>query len=207
MPGAVYAVSSDGLIHSLNEHTGGDLVPAARFIRGNAKVEDVISIANVVYAVTADDCGGAPNGVWSIDLKDNMVNEWKTDDASVIGLAFGTDGTVYATTTNGIATLEEKTLKFKRQEHGPFATAPLVFKFKDKEYVAAGNKSGHIFVMDPVSLDLLVNLSGGGAKLSSAFASWEDSETKTPWLVAVKDSKVVAYKAVDKNGSDRKSVV
>ena len=98
-PGTVYALSSDGLIHVLNQHTGTDIVPAARFIRGNAKAHDVISVGNVVYAVTSDDCGGAPNGVWAIDLTDNMVNEYKTSAASVLGLAFGADGTVFATTT------------------------------------------------------------------------------------------------------------
>ena len=114
-PGAVYAVSSDGLVHVLNQHTGTDLNPAARFIRGNAKVHDVISVGNVVYAVTSDNCGAAPNGVWSLNIEDNMVNECKTGEASVIGLAFGSDGTVFATTTKGMLALEQKTLKLKQQ--------------------------------------------------------------------------------------------
>jgi hypothetical protein len=200
-PGAVYAVSSDGLIHVLNQHTGADIVPAARFVRGNAKVRDLISVANVVYAVTSDDCGGAPNAVWSVALDNNLVSEWKTGDASVIGLAFATDGTVYATTTKEIAALDQKTLKVKKQRDGSYGTAPMVIKFKDKEYVAAGNVSGHVFLLDPVSLDLIVNVPGNGAKIGGAFASWEDAESKTRWLLAVKNNKAVAFKAGDENGT------
>ena len=200
-PGTVYAVSSDGLIHVLNQHTGTDIVPAARFIRGNAKVHDLISVANIVYAVTSDDCGGAPNAVWSIALDNNLVSEWKTGDASVIGLAFASDGTLFATTTKGIAALDQKTLKVKAEETSEPATAPMVFKFKDKEYVAAGNVHGHVLVRDPVSLALVANVPGNGAKMGGAFASWEEPETKTRWVLAVKNGKVVAYKAVEENGS------
>lgn len=198
-PGTVFAVSSDGLIHSLNIHTGADLVPAARFIRGNAKVHDLMSVANTVYAVTSDDCGGAPNAVWSINLENNLVSEWKTD--SVIGLAFATDGTVYATTTKEIAALDQKTLKVKAEQMGPFATAPLVFKFKDQEYVAAGNVSGHVFAMDPLTLALLVNIPGHGVKMGPAFASWEEPESKTRWLLAIRAGKLVAFKAAEENGA------
>jgi len=202
-PGAVYAVSSDGLIHSLNQHTGADLLPAARFIRGNAKVHDLISVANIVYAVTSDDCGGTPNAVWSIALENNLVSEWKTGEASVIGLAFAADGTVYATTTKGIAALDQKTLKVKAEEESGSAivTAPMVIKFKDKEYVVAGNVHGHILVSDPASLALVANVPGNGAKLGGAFASWEEPESKTRWVLAVRNGKVVAFKVGDANGT------
>lgn len=201
MPGAVYAVSSDGLIHSLNQHTGADLVPAARFIRGNAKVRDLITVANIVYAVTSDDCGGAPNAVWSIALENNLVSEWKTGEASVIGLAFASDGTLFATTTKGIAALDGKTLKVKVEREGSYATSPMVVKFKDKEYVAAGNISGHVFVLNPVSLDLLVNVAGHGVSMGTALASWEESESKTRWILAIRAGSVVAFKMVEENGS------
>ncbi len=201
IPAVVYALSSDGLIHTLNQHTGTDIGPAFRFIRGNAKAHDLISVGNFVYAVTSDGCGGAPNGVWSINMENTLVSEWKTGDASVLGLAFGEDS-LFATTTEGIAALDPQTLKVKQQKPygGEGGTSPLVFKFKGKEYVAAGNVSGHIFVMDPESLSLLVNVPGHGAKIGNAFASWEDAESQTRWILAVKDGKVVAFKAAWENG-------
>ena len=200
-PGAVYALSSDGLIHVLNQHTGQDIVPAARFIRGNAKAHDVIHVGNVVYAVTSDGCGGTPNGVWAIDLTDNMVNEWKTGEASVIGLAFGTDGTVFASTTKGLAALEPKTLKVKAQEESESSTPPMVFKFKDKEYVVAANVHGHILVRDPATLALVANVPGNGGTIGGALASWEDAESKTRWILATRGGTVVAFKVVEKDGS------
>lgn len=199
-PGTVYALSSDGLIHVLNQHTGQDIVPAARFIRGNAKAHDVISVGNVVYAVTSDNCGAAPNGVWAIDLANNMVNEWKTGEASVLGLAFLTDGTVIATTTKSLAALEAKTLKPKQQFDAEWASTPMVIKVKDKEYVVASNVHGHIFLLDPVSLELAVNVPGNGATIGNSFASWEEAETKTRWILAVKNGAVVSYKVVEKDG-------
>ena len=215
-PGAVYAVSSDGLIHSLNQHTGADLVPAARFIRGNAKVHDLISVANIVYAVTSDDCGGAPNAVWSIALDNNLVSEWKTGEASVIGLAFASDGTVFATTTKGIAALDQKTLKVKAEQTSESATTPMVFKFKDKEYVAAGNVHGHILVRDPATLEIVVNVPGNNTGMGMSLASWEEppvdtggpsvAEAKTEpkhgtrWILAIKGANVVAYRVVEQDG-------
>jgi outer membrane protein assembly factor BamB len=200
-PGAVYALSSDGLIHTLNQNTGTDIAPAFRFIRGNAKAHDLISVANVVYAVTSDNCGGTPNAVWSINLEDTLVSEWKTGDASVLGLAFGSDGTVYATTSKGIAALEQKTLKVKQLEDSESATPPLVFKFKDKEYVVAANVHGHILVRDPASLAIVVNVPGNGSGIGNALASWEEAESKTRWILATKGSSVVAFKVVEDGGS------
>jgi len=199
-PGAVYALSSDGLIHVLNQHTGQDIVPAARFIRGNAKAHDVIQVGNVVYAVTSDNCGAAPNGVWAINLETNGVNEWKTGEASVLGLAFLADGTVIATTTKGLAALEAKTLKVKQQFDAEWASTPMVIKVADKEYVVASNIHGHVFLLDPTSMQLVVNVAGNGATIGSSFASWEEAESKTRWIVAVKNNAVVSFKVVEKDG-------
>lgn len=200
MPGAVYAVTSDGLVHTLNEHTGGDLVPAARFIRGNAKVHDVISVANFVYAVTSDNCGGAPNGIWAIDLADNRVSEWKTGEASVEGLAFGTDGTVFVTTSDGLLSLEEKTLKLKQQHAGAFSASPLVFKVKDKEYVAAGSADGSVVVLDAAGLGTVSEMSAGSGKIGTALATWEDAD-KMRWILAPRGGNIVAFKVAEENGS------
>jgi outer membrane protein assembly factor BamB len=200
VPAAVYALSSDGLIHTLNQHTGGDLSPALRFLRGNAKALDLLAAGNMVYAVTADKCGGAPNGVWSINVDSTLVSEWKTGDASALGVALGSD-TLFATTTAGIAALNPKTLEVRQQQEGPFDTHPLVFKFKGKEYVVTGNTSGHVFVMDPVSLAILVNVPGNDLKLGSALATWEDEESKARFIVASWGNKIVSFKLVEENGA------
>jgi len=164
-------------------------------------VQDLISVANIVYAVTSDGCNGVPNAVWSVALENNMVNEWKPEDASVIGLAFAGDGTVYATTTKGIAALDQKTLKVKAEDTSESITGPLVFKFKDKEYVVAANAHGHILVRDPATLASVVNVPGNNAKIGSSLASWEDPETKTRWVLASKNGGILALKVVEENGT------
>jgi outer membrane protein assembly factor BamB len=190
-PATVYAVSSDGLLHVLNQHTGEDVVPAARFVRANAKVRDVMWVNNVIYAATVDNCGGAPNGVWALDLADNMVYEYKTGDSMVVGMAIGGDGTVYATTGQGILALEQKTLKLKSQRDGSYVTAPTVFKIGEKEYIAAGNEHGHVLVLD-TKLELTGNAPGAGKP--SNLATWEDPD-KVRWIVAAKGNSIQAYKA------------
>jgi outer membrane protein assembly factor BamB len=119
----------------------------------------------------------------------------------VLGLAFASDGTLFATTTKGIAALDQKTLKVKVEETSESATTPLVFKFKDKEYVAAGNVHGHILVRDPATLAIVVNVPGNGSGIGSALASWEEAESKARWILAVRGASVVAFKVVEENGT------
>ena len=64
----------------------------------------------------------------------------------------------------------------------------------------ASNVHGHVFLLDPASLELVVNVPGNGAKVGEAFASWEDAENKTRWVLAVKNNAVVSYKVADKDG-------
>jgi outer membrane protein assembly factor BamB len=192
-PATVYALSSDGLLHVLNQHTGEDVVPAARFVRANAKVRDLMWVNNVIYAATVDNCGGAPNGVWALDLADNMVYEYKTGDAMVVGLAFGSDGTLYASTDKGMLALEQKTLKLKLQRDGSYVTAPAVFRIGEKEFIAAGNEHGHVLVLD-TALELAGNVHVGDGKLAGAFATWEDAD-KVRWILVAKGNNIQAYKA------------
>ncbi len=46
-----------------------------------------------------------------------------------------------------------------------------------------------------------MNVPGNGVKIGSAFASWEEPESKTRWVLAVKNGKVVAFKVVEENGT------
>jgi outer membrane protein assembly factor BamB len=108
---------------------------------------------------------------------------------------------VIASTTKGLAALEPKTLKVKAQEESESSTPPMVFKFKDNEYVVAANVHGHILVRDPATLALVANVPGNGATIGGALASWEEPESKTRWILATKGGAVVAFKVVDKDGS------
>jgi PQQ-like domain len=163
----VYAISSGGLLHALNPQDGTDMVPPIEFLPPGARATGSILLDSVLYAATTGGCGGAPNGVWAIELADNAntVAHWESQGAVAgDGPAFGTDGTVYAATggdeasgssdTNAVVALEPKTLKVKGtfSAKTPFTTAPIVFADKGRAFVAAGNQDGRVYVLDAASL-------------------------------------------------------
>ncbi len=162
----VYAISSGGLLHALNPQDGTDMVPAIKFLPPGTRTTGSILLDSVLYAATTGSCGGAPNGVWAIELANNAntVTHWETKGAVAgDGPAFGTDGTVYAATggeasgtsdTNAVVALEPKTLEVTGtfSAKTPFTTAPIVFADKGHAFVAAGNKDGRVYVLDAASL-------------------------------------------------------
>src|SRR3984893_11539219 len=102
----VYAVSSGGLLHTLNPQTGDDLAPAIRFLPPNAKAVGSILIDPILYVATRDGCGAAANGVYAIDIASDAkpVTHWDSKGVNVAGnagLTFGTDGNIYVATEGG----------------------------------------------------------------------------------------------------------
>jgi len=85
----VYAVASDGYLHTLRSSNGSDAEPPTPFLPPGAKPSALIFVDGVVYASTADECGTAPNGVWALDLTADAdtrkVVSWKTAGANVAG--------------------------------------------------------------------------------------------------------------------------
>jgi outer membrane protein assembly factor BamB len=174
---AVYAVSSGGLLHFLNPHIGEDIQPPVKFLSPGAKVSGLIQVDNVLYAGTADNCGGTPNGVWAMDLASEKrpVTRWGSGAtlAGTTGPAFGLDGTVFVATgssnlgsaspkpgtagasggrqlSHSVVALEAKTLKQRDSFTAttPFVTSPMVFSLKDRDVVAAANSDGQIYLLD-----------------------------------------------------------
>ena len=102
----VFAISSGGMVHVMNPQTGTDQIPPVKLLPANAKVVGSILVDNVLYAATTDNCGGAANGVWAVDLASDAktVTTWDAKGAAVAGTAaptFGTDGTIYVATGAG----------------------------------------------------------------------------------------------------------
>ena len=66
-------------------------------------------------------------------------------------LALATDGTVVVAVTNGVVTLDPKTLAVRHSYSDPaktMVTGPLVFRQNDKDMVAVGTKDGQILLLD-----------------------------------------------------------
>jgi hypothetical protein len=227
-PDAVYAVTTDGMLHTLYISNGGDAKPPVRFLPANANASGLLLVDNVIYASTSGNCGGAPNGVWAIDTAAETPTpmHWATNGGGVAGTygaALGTDGTVYAATEDGdytptafsdsLVALEAKTLKMKdwfTPGKSEFTSSPVVFMHKegdkDKDLIAVANKDGNIYLLDSAALGgadhktplASAHYAASGAD-AGALASWEDA-SGTRWVLVSSANSVIALKVVDQNG-------
>jgi hypothetical protein len=199
--GVSYVISSDGMLHVLGLPSGKDIQRPAPFLPANARWSAPVAVDTMMYAATSGNCGGAPDGVWAIDLDSDAkpVVSWKTDGAGVVGaVALTTNGTLIAaigpgqTTgdgkSNAIVALDPKTLQLKdwfAQSSTEFATGPTILRDKDKDLVAAATKDGRILLLDAASLggsDHATPLfaskpfsSAGGSVSGDALAAWQQT--------------------------------
>jgi outer membrane protein assembly factor BamB len=148
------------------------------------------------------------------------VASWTTNGGSVAGSAgpaLGTDGTVYVATEDGdysatafsdaVVSLDAKTLKQKdyfTPGRTPFASSPVVFQFRGKDLIVAGNQDGRLYLLDSASL-------GGADHKTPLFATppvagaiagvstFEEADG-TRWVVAASGA-LTAFKVVDANGA------
>jgi hypothetical protein len=90
-----------------------------------------------MYAATSQNCGGAPNGIWAIDLagENKAVMSWTTNGGGIVGaMAFTGDGTLIAAIgpgkvsaggyTNAIVAFDPKTLHVKDWFTSPTVDSP-----------------------------------------------------------------------------------
>jgi outer membrane protein assembly factor BamB len=196
-PFLVYALSSDGMLHSLHLSNGADFAPPVKFVPPNANASGLIVVDNVAYVATEGNCGGAENGIWALDLVSKQVSAWKGNVAGQAGPAFSGDGTIYVATASGgdtpnsLVALEPKTLAVKSSYSAgnqEFTSSPVIFDYKGKTLVAATTRDGRVHLLDSD------NLKGGALFTSPAFskagdfapgalASWQDAGG-TRWILA-----------------------
>jgi len=165
----VYAISSGGLLHTLNPQTGDDMTPPVKLLPPNAKAVGAVLIDTTMYVATRDGCGTAANGVYAMDLGSDAktTTHWESKGGSVAGSAgitFGTDGNIYVATdgggpgsndANAIVALDPKTLAARdwfSPGSTPFTTSPVAFNYKGKDLIVAANADGRLYVLDAGSL-------------------------------------------------------
>jgi len=208
MPSYAYALSSDGKLHAMYVSNGEEPNAAVQFIPANANAVGLTVTDGVAYVATINGCGGAPNGIWAMDLSSKQVNSWKAASSisGTSGFAFGPDGTIYAGTEGGeLVGLEAKTLKVLATYKAGvgFASTPSVFDYKDKPMVTIAAKDGSIHVLPP-ALDAPVAktpaVSSSGEVTAGALATWQDREG-TRWILAPAAGSVAAWKLTGEGGS------
>jgi len=195
---ALYAISADGVVHSINIHNAADFEPPVPFLPAGARVSGFTVINLIAYAATSHGCGGAPDAVWSIDLGSAVktVKQWKLESGGESGdpaLAFGSDATVYVAAGNELTALDAKTLELKARFLGP-STAAVIFPYKGNDLVAAASRDA-ISLLDSKSFVLLDHGTAG----ASALATFDESDG-TRWLIASGANKLAAFKVVEKDG-------
>ena len=185
-----YAVAADGTLRTVYISNGTESVPPIPFVPANASVQGFVVIGKTAYAATQD-CNGKPSGVWALDLTTKQVTSWKPSNGSVAGgegISFGPDGVVYATTTAGdMVGLDPAKLAVKDafQTGVGFTSSPVVFKYQDRDLVAAAAKDGRIYVFDSASLKTpLAKSQPYSANFAPrALSTWQSADG-TRWLLA-----------------------
>ena len=219
--GVGYVVSSDGMLHVLGLASGKDLQRPAAFLPANSKWSAPVAVDTTLYAATSGKCGGAPAGVWAIDLDSEQkpVVSWKTNGGEVVGaVAFTPEGTLIAAIgpgqatgdgkVNAIVALDPKTLTIKdwfSQPTAEFVTGPTVIRHNNRTIVAAATKDGRVILLDAASLGgsnhdtpLAASTSafGAGSAVSAeALAAWQEQGGGTSWILLPISGKLGASSA------------
>src|SRR4051812_18970220 len=199
--GVAYVIASDGMLHVVGLPSGKDIQRPAAFLPANARWSAPIGVGTRLYAATSAECGGAPAGVWSIDLDSDRkpVSSWKTNGGNIVGaVAFTPDNTLIAAIgpgqtsgdgkANAIVALDPQTLQLKdwfTQPTAEFVTGPTIIDYTGKQVIAAATKDGRVILLDAASLGganhttpLFASkpLLGNGAAVSgAALAAWQQS--------------------------------
>jgi outer membrane protein assembly factor BamB len=190
---------------------GSDVEPPVPFVPPHADARGLIVVDDVAYvATTGGGCGKAPAGIWALDLGTRRVTTWRAPVgaggiAGEVGLAIGSDGTIYVATTSGeLVALEPRTLVPKgtyRSGGAAFTSSPIILEQHGTMLIAAATRDGRIHLLDGARLTSVSAPASAPAGLAAgALVSWADSGA-TRWLLAPGHDGVGALKVVDQNGA------
>jgi outer membrane protein assembly factor BamB len=205
------AISADGMFHSMYISNGEEPAPPVAFLPANANARGLIVLDNVAYAATSAGCGGAPNGVWALDIASKEVVHWTPatgDIAGSAGPAFGPDGAAYVATTGGdLVALEPKTLQLRATYHSgnqAFVSSPVVFEYNSEQtkaaVIAAATGDGRLHLVAVSSAAASLSGAAFPAVVSGALASWQDA-AGTRWLAAPSNNSIAAWKVAGDSGA------
>lgn len=202
---SVIYMLAGGVLHTLNVSNGDDVVPPIEFVPRDSIAQGLTVVDNFAYAVTRG-CNGGHAALWALDLATKQTVMWNPpsgDIAGTDGLAFGPDGTIYVATGGSLVAFSAKTLVVKSSYEAPaeFATSPVVFGYKGRNFVAAATRDGSVRVIDSTSPSAAVldASSSSAAFPAGTLASWQ-SLNGARWLIATSSSSISAWKIVERDG-------
>ena len=205
-PNYLYALSSDGLFHSMYISNGDEPKPAVPFIPANANAGGLTVIDGWAYVATMNGCGGVPDGIRAMDIESGKVTKWVSSSGSIAGEAgpaFGPDATIYAATAKGdlVAIDSEKlTTKATYSAGSPLVSSPVLFQMKDKTLLAVTAADGNIHIVDTASLSAPLSKTAANAK--GPLSSWQDP-SGARWLLSATANNITAWKVSESGSLDR----
>jgi outer membrane protein assembly factor BamB len=209
-PTSVYVISSDGRLHRLNTSTGDDITQPVSVLPANAHVAGLNIADNVIYAVTSQNCNGAQDAVWAIDLNGESPKaaSFELKGGGVWGLGgpvIGRDGTVYVQTGDGsLLSLSPRELELKHSVTLPAeskpnkaardidmnAPSPVVFAYNGHDLIVTAAHDGRLYLLDAASFQLLYRTPPMANSENSVdrgvwgnLSSWEDADGAR-WVLA-----------------------
>jgi outer membrane protein assembly factor BamB len=188
----LYVLSSDGNLHSIRPSDGADMAPTRNFIPGSSYASSLNVARDFVYATTSAGCGGAPDGVWALNVnspssKANFFPAKTSAAPRNVGVSVGSTGTIYSAFAGAVFSLTPGDLRLK--DHFSFAqpvnVAPIALEWKGRELIAGAGKYGGIFLRDATGKTLFSSFPFGKAAtrrgFTGSFATWQDA-AGTRWL-------------------------
>jgi len=186
----VYVLPSDGMLRTLNAMNGADAESPVPFLPPHTNARGLIIVDDVAYVATARGCGGAPDGIWALDLGAKQVTTWRAPGgiAGALGPAVAPDRTIYVTTGDGqVIALEPRTLKQRRayRSGGPaFVSSSVIFDHRGRLLIAAASRDGRVRMLDSRGTAFIRTplVAHAAAPAAVALASWADTND-TRWLL------------------------
>jgi outer membrane protein assembly factor BamB len=171
----IYVLTPDGMLHEQVMTTGADFAPPVKFLpAANGSPYGLNFAEKTIFTTTGRDCGGAPDGLWAIDLTsaDYPVASYTTQKVRQLGLtgpAITPEGTsilvtgpgtsdpnagVYANSVVSVA--KDMKVEDWYTPEGGIASyegiSPITFTYKETQLVVAPGKDGSLALLDAKSL-------------------------------------------------------
>jgi outer membrane protein assembly factor BamB len=174
---ALYALSWDGRLHTLNPATGADLAPPEKFAGPNGKPYALNLFNGVIYTSTAQGCGGNTNAFLSYDLATKKTSIFAPAGGGMWGrrgvaidpegrVFMGTGDAPFAAETNSLGTAvvaakldANKTLQLVDYFAPPNANwlyrrdldlnvSPMAFDYRGRKFLIATSKECRLWLLD-----------------------------------------------------------
>ncbi|MCC6539163.1 MAG: PQQ-binding-like beta-propeller repeat protein [Bryobacterales bacterium] len=151
-----FGLTGDGKLHFLYVSNGDEPNPPIDFLPAGSHARGLIVMDGAAYAATVNGCGGAPNGIWSVNLESKKVVSWKApaNIAGTHGFAASPAGVIFAAAGSELFALDADTLTVKAsfKAGAAFSSSPLVFEQQGKDHVAVATADGKVHIFDAGNL-------------------------------------------------------